>query len=110
MTDQKFYDIAEREIVVGSWIAQAYSLGRCPALKIAQVQAITDKGKLRCIGYERYVQTHQGGLLLPEPRTTWTRNTTAYALAFPERMCVIDQIPPSLEKELECRKSAGLEV
>lgn len=96
-------DINERAINVGDWIAQAYSLGQCPALKVSKVVAYTDNGKIRVMGFERrenwYRNGHTGKLTKPD--VTWTRSDRAYALAFSERMSVIEKIAPSLQEHID---------
>lgn len=96
------FDIADREIKVGDWIAQAYSLGQCPALKISKVIAYTDNGKIRVMGFERSLKRYDANHnKLDVPIVCWERSKTAYALAFSERMCVVDQIAPSLHAHIE---------
>lgn len=100
MTIQK--DINDRPINAGDWIAQAYSLGRCPALKISKVVGYTDNGKIRVFGFERKERWYDVDRnRLPTPEVFWERCKTPYALAFPERMAVIDQIAPSLQAHIE---------
>lgn len=94
-------DVNEREIKVGDWIAQAYSLGQCPALKVSKVVAYTDNGKIRVMGFERRESHYQHGERLDSPIVTWTRGKTASALAYSERMCVIDKIAPSLQAHID---------
>ena len=96
------FDIAEREIKVGDWIAQSYSLGRCPALKISKVMAFTDKGKIRVTGFERHENYWVKGERekLQTPIIEWSRSGP-YVLAFPERMVVIDQPPNTLLDHIE---------
>jgi len=100
------FDIADREIKVGDWIAQAYSLGQCPALKISKVIAYTDNGKIRVMGFERrssnYYRDASGAVAMSDtPIVSWERSKTAYALAFSERMVVIDNIAPGLLEHIE---------
>lgn len=98
------FDINERAINVGDWIAQAYSLGQCPALKVSKVIAYTDNGKIRVMGFERRESWYRPGTTttkLATPDVTWTRSDRAYALAFSERMCVIDKIAPSLQEHID---------
>lgn len=103
MTNEQYFDINEREIKVGDWVVQAYSLGQCPALKVSKVMAFTDKGKIRVMGFERWASWHRADVdhRLAEPDIIWARSKTAYALAFPERMCVVDQIAPSLQSHID---------
>lgn len=100
MTIQK--DINDRPINPGDWIAQAYSLGRCPALKISKVVGYNDNGKIKVMGFERHERWYDADHdRLVTPIITWERSKSAYALAFSERMAVIDQIAPSLQAHIE---------
>lgn len=95
---KQFFDVAEQEITVGCWIAQTFSLGRCPALKISKVIAFTDKDKIRVQGFERCNYNWVDGKRVDV--VTWTRCSVS-TVTYPERQAVIHAIPASLQQYID---------
>lgn len=97
-------DFSETPITVGSYMVQAFNLGRCAALKFTRVVSIKN-GKIRVIGCEaRERPVYHGNS--SESRITWLRGwhpTKATTIKFPERSLLIspEHIPEEAKQLLD---------